>query len=78
MGDRVRNGSVTGFDDASGLGEVADEDGNLFAFHCVEIADGTRSIAIGTPVRFDVTAKLGRYEAARIVSWTTANDESSM
>ena len=51
--------------------------GNVFPFHCVEIADGTRSIAVGTPVRFDVLAKLGRYEAARIVSWTTANDESS-
>ena len=38
--------------------------GIVFVFHCVEIADGTRSIAVGTPVRFDVLAKLGRYEAA--------------
>jgi hypothetical protein len=49
----------------------------VFPFHCVGIANGSRSIAIGTPVRFDVTPKLGRYEAARIVSWTTASDASS-
>jgi cold shock CspA family protein len=73
----VHRGSVTEFDESRGLGEIVDDDGNAFAFHCVEIADGTRSIAIGTPVRFDVLAKLGRYEAARIVSWTTASDASS-
>jgi CspA family cold shock protein len=49
----------------------------VFAFHCVEIADGTRSIGVGTRVRFEVVAKLGRYEAARIVSWTAASDASS-
>ena len=77
LGRRARRGSVTEFDDACGLGEITDEHGDVFAFHCVEIADGTRSIAVGTPVRFDVFAKLGRYEAARILSWTTVNDESS-
>ena len=74
---RVHRGSVTEFEESRGLGEITDEHGNVFAFHCVEISDGTRSIAVGTPVRFDVLAKLGRYEAARIVSWTTVNDESS-
>ena len=73
----MRRGSVTEFDESRGLGEITDAIGNVFAFHCVEISDGTRSIAVGTPVRFDVLAKLGRYEAARIVPWTTANDESS-
>jgi len=73
----MHRGSVIEFDESRGLGEIVDDDGNVFAFHCVEIADGTRSIAIGTPVRFDVLAKLGRYEAARIVSWTTASDASS-
>jgi cold shock CspA family protein len=73
----VHRGSVTEFDESRGLGEITDENGNVFAFHCVEITDGTRSIAIGTPVQFDVQAKLGRYEAARIVSWTTASDTSS-
>jgi len=73
----VHRGSVTEFDESRGLGEITDDDRNVFAFHCVEIGDGTRSIAVGTPVRFDVLAKLGRYEATRIVSWTTASDASS-
>ena len=77
VGFGVRHGSVTAFDEPRGLGEVTDDDGAVFAFHCVEIVDGTRSIEVGTPVRFDVVAKLGRYEAARIVSWTAASDASS-
>ena len=77
VGIGARNGSVTAFDEPRGLGEVTDDDGAVFAFHCVEIADGTRSIGVGTRVRFEVVAKLGRYEAARIVSWTTASDASS-
>jgi cold shock CspA family protein len=64
----LRHGSVTAFDDHRGLGDVTDTDGVVFPFHSVEIADGTRSIAVGTRVRFDVVAKLGRYEAARIVA----------
>ena len=74
---RVHRGSVTEFDESRGLGEITDGNGNVFAFHCVEISDGTRTIAIGTVVRFDVLAKLGRYEAVRIVPWTNANDASS-
>ena len=73
----MRDGTVTDFDESRGLGEVTVETGTVYTFHCVEIADGTRSIAIGTTVRFDVLAKLGRYEAARIVPWTTASDASS-
>ena len=71
------HGSVTDFDEARGLGVITDDTGTAYRFHCVEISDGTRSIAIGTPVRFDVIAKLGAYDAARIVSWTTASDASS-
>jgi CspA family cold shock protein len=73
----MSHGSVTEFDEPRGLGAITDDTGNIFTFHCVEIADGTRSIAIGTTVRFDVLAKLGRYEAARIVPWTTVSDASS-
>jgi cold shock CspA family protein len=68
----MRRGSVTLFDEARGLGGVTDETGDVFTFHCVEITDGTRSIAVGTPVRFEVIAKLGHYEAARI---TTRNSD---
>lgn len=58
------NGTVTAFDEAVGLGEVAGEDGRRYAFHCVEIADGSRFIDVDTSVEFTVLAKLGAYEAA--------------
>jgi CspA family cold shock protein len=72
----MREGSVTDFDESRGLGEVTDETGTVFTFHCVEIADGTRSIAIGTSVRFDVVAKFGRYEATRITARGAASTVS--
>lgn len=63
--DRGSTGVVAEFDIDSGLG-VIEADGRRFAFHCVEIADGSRDIAHGTDVRFDLLAKFGRYEAANI------------
>lgn len=58
---------VVAFDEHRGLGEVEDADGRRFAFHCTEIVDGTRSIAVGTPVTFEIApGPLGRWEAARI------------
>ena len=59
-------GEVTDFDDHVGLGTVRGEDGVDYRFHCVEIADGSRSIAVGAEVGFDVLPKFGRYEAANI------------
>ncbi len=61
-------GTVTAFDESAGLGTITSEDGAEHAFHCIEIADGSRSIAVGTAVAFDLLAKFGRYEAARIRS----------
>lgn len=59
-----RTGSVTSFDDDRGLGVITGDDGRTYAFHCTAIADGSRTIAEGTPVRFDVVAgRLGRWEA---------------
>ncbi len=59
----VRTGTVRCFDDERGLGVVADDGGEEFAFHCTAIADGTRSIAPGTRVAFAVAAgHLGRRE----------------
>ena len=43
-------GVVETFDDERGYGLVRDERGVGFFFHCVEIADGTRTIAVGTSV----------------------------
>jgi CspA family cold shock protein len=60
-------GTVATFDDDVGLGNVRGDDGRTYGFHCTQIADGTRSIAPGTVVRFDVIAgHLGRWEAAAL------------
>ena len=60
-------GIVVEFDAERGLGRIATADkSRSFPFHCTQIADGTRSIAVGAAVRFDVLAKLGRYEATAI------------
>lgn len=59
-------GRVVEFDVAAGLGVVETSGGGLFEFHCVEIADGTRQIPVGTDVSFEPLAKLGRWEAANL------------
>ncbi|MEM1332716.1 MAG: hypothetical protein AAGG08_04580 [Actinomycetota bacterium] len=62
---RNLTGEVTAFDAATGLGTVCG-DGGEFRFHCIEIADGTRDIAIGARVTFDLIPKFGRWEAATV------------
>jgi cold shock CspA family protein len=58
-------GTVRAFDEAAGLGVVVDTAGRELPFHCTEIADGTRTIEVGTAVAFAVVAgRLGRWEAA--------------
>lgn len=59
-------GTVTAFDEHVGLGTVTTAEGVEHLFHCVEIADGTRTIAVGTPVTFGLLPKLGRYEASQL------------
>ncbi len=60
----VRLGVVTAFDEQRGLGSVADDAGGRWAFHCTQIADGTRTIAPGTRVAFlEAAGHLGRMEA---------------
>ena len=41
-------------------------DGVRLPFHCIEIADGSRDIAVGALVRYGHRYKLGRVEAAQI------------
>jgi len=61
----VFHGTVTEFDEARGYGTVTDDDGVERFFHCTQIADGARSVAVGTAVTFTVVAgHLGRWEAA--------------
>ncbi len=63
----TKTGRVTAFDDERGLGEITADDGELHHFHCTGIADGTRTIEVGTPVRFDIIpGRLGRWEAWEI------------
>ena len=62
-------GVVALFDGTVGLGVVASDraEDPSFPFHCVAISDGSRDIAVGTRVHFDVVAgPLGRWEAASI------------
>ncbi|MGA7757266.1 MAG: cold shock domain-containing protein [Ilumatobacteraceae bacterium] len=61
-----RRGVVTAFDEQSGLGVVTAENGTDHPFHCIEIADGTRTIEVGAEVSFDLLAKFGRWEAANV------------
>jgi CspA family cold shock protein len=60
-------GKVSAFDEHRGLGEIVADDGGAYSFHCTEITDGTRTIAVGTAVEFEVVAgHLGRWEAAEV------------
>ncbi len=57
------------FDDHRGTGTVSADDGRRLFFHCAQIADGTRTIAVGTEVTFVVAPGLpGRYEAVAVSS----------
>jgi cold shock CspA family protein len=59
-------GVVTGFDERRGLGTIRDETAE-YAFHCTQLADGSRSVRVGQPVRFSVApGRLGGWEAVRI------------
>jgi len=65
--DRGLEGTVTAFDEAGGWGEVTDAAGQVRPFHCTAIADGSRTIEVGTEVRFALGAgRMGRWEACDI------------
>ena len=68
-GSHVVLGTVTSFDEPRGLGELTADDGTVYPFHCTVIADGTRTITVGTAVEFDVIAgHLGRWEASDVTA----------
>ncbi len=67
LGDEAgRTGIVVVFDAHVGLGEVETADATRHPFHCIAIADGSRTIEVGARVSFDLLAKLGRWEASSI------------
>lgn len=60
-------GTVVAFDVRRGLGTVQGADGSRLDFHCTRIVDGTRTIPVGEPVRYDVVpGARGRWEADRL------------
>jgi cold shock CspA family protein len=59
-------GTITEFDEAAGYGTITHESGRGVFFHCTQIADGSRTIAVGTAVAFDEFPYLGRYQATDI------------
>ena len=62
----MARGQVISFDDDRGYGTVGDGAGEWF-FHCTAIADGTRTIAVGTEVNYDVVAgRGGQWEATAL------------
>ena len=66
-GTLAEQGRVVEFEEGSGLGRLVGADGRALAFHCTEVTDGTRSIAVGTEVRYRRRAgHQGVWEAVEI------------
>ena len=62
-------GVVADYDDERGTGAVRSEEGTELFFHCTAIADGTRTIAPGTKVTYEVVpGRLGRWEATEVTA----------
>lgn len=60
-------GTVASFDEATGWGVVRTGGRDEYAFHCTAIVDGTRTIATGIAVTFQlVPGHRGQWEAAGI------------
>ena len=62
------SGIVTAFNDAHGLGEITDSASVVWPFHCVSIADGSRTIEVGRAVMFRTGFRVARPEAVAIRS----------
>lgn len=63
----TRHGTVESFDRDRGLGYIAVVDDKLI-FHCVEIVDGSRDIAVNTPVSFIAVTRFDVREASQVKS----------
>lgn len=62
-------GRIESFDEHRGDGLVRSDEGGGFYFHCVNIADGSRSIAVGERVSARRSVgHLGHDEATEIVT----------
>lgn len=60
-------GRVVEFDEGSGLGQLVGAGGQALGFHCTEVTDGARTIAVGTKVRYRLRAgHHGIWEAVEV------------
>ena len=66
---RTQRGAIVAFDDALGYGDVQSaDDQRTYFFHCTQIGDDSRTIAIGADVTFRVEAgRLGTWEAVDVL-----------
>ncbi|MGC8510621.1 MAG: hypothetical protein ACP5PB_07100, partial [Acidimicrobiales bacterium] len=64
---------VEEFDAYRGVGVVRERGGERLFFHCVEIADGSRTIEPGTPVRARRAAGQRGDDEARVVTPRSAD-----
>lgn len=63
----VETGWVASFDAAAGTGYVGREHGERLAFHCTELTDGSRTVAEGVRVGFQVRpGHCGKWEAVAV------------
>jgi CspA family cold shock protein len=63
-----KKGKVERFDPVVGLGEVRSYEGELYPFHCTQIADGSRDVAVGADVEFVVVpGHRGTWEARGVL-----------
>jgi CspA family cold shock protein len=65
-------GVVESFDIHRGLGHIA-ADGEKYLFHCAEIVDGSRTIALNTRVSFVPVQRFGIREASVITLQAAEN-----
>lgn len=62
-------GVVDEFDAEIGLGVIVADDGSRWLFHCTAIADGSRTIEVGTAVGFQRRwGGPGRWEAGSVTT----------
>lgn len=66
------HGVVESFDVHRGLGFI-DSQGEKYLFHCAEIADGTRDIAVNTLVSFVPVERFGNREASVVTVLAVEN-----
>ena len=62
-----QSGTVVEFDAKRGLGVVESADGQRLSFHCIQIADGSRSVSVGAAVTYALApGALGIWEAVAV------------